>query len=153
MDTTLLEIHEIVGPGYKPLADYGTWRVAMLRFIDDLTPSLIEYSQRHNETDEVFVLLAGQGVLFIGEGDAQVEKLTPLVMEPLKLYNVKQGVWHNIVLSHDASVLLVENRDTGTANSDDVLLSAEQRKLIVETAARELPAWWGGALASSGPIT
>lgn len=142
MDENRLEIHEFTGIGYQPLSDYGAWRVARLCFIDDLTPRLIENSQRHNETDEVFVLLAGQGVLFIGEGDTQVEKLSPLVMEPLKLYNVKRGVWHNIVLSRDASVLLVENRDTGTANSEDAPLSAALRQLIVETAARELPTWW-----------
>lgn len=142
MDEKLLEIREFTGIGYKPLIDYGTWRVAILRYIDELIPERIERVERHNETDEVFVLLAGQAVLFLGEGDPKVVALHPQVMEPGKMYNVKRGAWHTNVLSRDASILLVENRDTGTGNSDYAPLNAELRKFIVETAARELPTWW-----------
>ena len=142
MDEKLLEIREFTGIGYKPLIDYGTWRVAILRYIDELIPERIERVERHNETDEVFVLLAGQAVLFLGEGDPEVVALHPQVMEPMKMYNVKRGAWHAHVLSRDASILLVENRDTGAGNSTSVPLSAELRKFIVETAARELPLWW-----------
>ena len=142
MDEKLLEIHEFTGIGYKPLVDFGTWRVAMLRYIDELIPDRIERVERHNETDEVFVLLAGQAVLFIGEGADKLKALHPLLMEPLKQYNVKRGVWHAVVLSRDASVLLVENCDTGRANSDYTPLNNEFSRLIVETAARELPADW-----------
>ena len=139
---TLLEIREFKGIGYKPLIDFGTWRVAVLRYIDELIPAEIARVERHNETDEVFVLLAGQAILFMGEGDPDVTALHPLVMEPEKFYNVKRGAWHCVVLSGDASILLVENRDTGTANTDYAPLNADLRQLIVETSARELPAWW-----------
>ena len=142
MDEKLLEIREFTGIGYKPLIDYGTWRVAILRYIDELIPERIERVERHNETDEVFVLLAGQAVLFLGEGDPEVVALHPQVMEPMKMYNVKRGAWHTNVLSRDASILLVENCDTGAGNSTYVPLSAELRKFVVETAARELPLWW-----------
>jgi ureidoglycolate hydrolase len=142
MDENLLEIREFTGLGYQPLIDFGTWRVAILRYIDELIPARIEYLERHNETDEVFVLLEGQVVLFIGEGGEQVEKLHPQVMEPKKMYNVKRGVWHCSVLSRNASILLVENCNTTRANSDYILLTADQRQLIVETARREQPAWW-----------
>jgi ureidoglycolate hydrolase len=142
MNEKLLEICEFTGIGYKPLIDYGTWRVAILRYIDELIPERIERLERHNETDEVFVLLAGQAVLFMGEGDPEVTALHPQVMEPAKMYNVKRGAWHAAVLSRDASILLVENRDTGTANTDYAPLNADLRQLIVETAAREQPDWW-----------
>jgi ureidoglycolate hydrolase len=143
MDENLLEIREFTGLGYKPLIDFGAWRVAILRYIDELIPAQIERMERHNETDEVFVLLEGQAVLFLGEGDERIEKLHPQVMEPKKMYNVKRAVWHCAVLSRDASILLVENCDTGTANSDYVALTAEQRLLIVKTARCEQPMWWG----------
>jgi hypothetical protein len=142
MDEKLLEIREYTGIGYKPLVDYGTWRVAILRYIDELIPERIAQVERHNETDEVFVLLAGQAILFMGEGDPEVVKLQPQVMEAGKMYNVKRGAWHTNVLSRDASILLVENCDTGTANSDYAPLNAELRQLIVATAAREQPDWW-----------
>lgn len=142
MDENLLEIHEYKGIGYRPLIDFGTWRVAMLRFIDELIPDRIERVERHNETDEVFVLLAGQALLFIGQGPATLETLQALVMQPLKQYNVKRSAWHVAVLSRDASILLVENRDTSTTNTDYTPLSAEFRRQIIETAAREQPADW-----------
>ena len=143
MNENMLEIHEFNGEGYKPLIDYGAWRVAILRYIDELIPDRIERIERHNETDEVFVLLFGQAVLFIGEGESEIEKLHPVVMELGKMYNVKRSAWHVAVLSHDASILLVENRDTSIENTDYALLSAELRTLLVETSRREQPQWWG----------
>ena len=61
-------------------------------------------------------------------------------MQPGKLYNVKRGVWHNSTLSPDASVLIVENVDTTSANSPHIALSPEQRKLIVNLAKSTSPA-------------
>ncbi len=149
MDEKLLEIREYTDIGYKPLVDYGAWRVAILNYIDELIPERIERLERHNETDEVFVLWAGQAVLFMGDSksdrtgsDSEVVALHALVMEPMKLYNVKRGAWHAVVLSRDASILLVENRDTSTANTDYAPLNPELRKMLVETSAREMPAWW-----------
>jgi hypothetical protein len=59
------------------------------------------------------------------------------------MYNVKRAAWHCAVLSRDASILLVENCDTGTANSDYWTLTPEMRQQIVETACKEQPEWWG----------
>ena len=90
------------------------------------------------------MLLFGKAVLFIGEGEDKVEALHIQVMEPGKMYNVKRRVWHAVVLSGDASILLVENCDTGKENSDYYQLTSEMRQLIIETARREQPEWWGG---------
>ncbi|MBN2388470.1 MAG: hypothetical protein JXB85_15745 [Anaerolineales bacterium] len=142
MDENLLAILEYTGEGYRPLVDFGTWRVAILRYIDELKPDEITFMERHLETDEVFVLLAGQAVLFIGGNGARVEAITPQVLEAGKLYNVKKDVWHTIILSRDATILLVENRDTGRGNSGYFTLAAGQRAFLVETARREQPGWW-----------
>ena len=65
---TLLEIRSYTGEGYLPLIDFGAWRVAILRYIDELLPERLTHMQRHDETDEVFVLLAGRCILYLGEG-------------------------------------------------------------------------------------
>jgi mannose-6-phosphate isomerase-like protein (cupin superfamily) len=137
MDEKLLEIREFTGPGYQPVIDFGVWRVAILNYLDEIHPERIDTVERHNETDEVFVILKGQGILFLGEGGARVEKIHPQVMEPGKVYNVKRSVWHTVVLSRDGSVLIVENRNTSRENSNYSSLDPEQRGLIVETARRE----------------
>ena len=138
MDDTLLEIHSYDGNGYKPLIDFAEWRVAILRYLDDIQPDRIDSMERHTETDEVFVLLHGRGVLIMGGNRAQVDGIHPQAMESGKLYNIKRHAWHTILLSRDASVLLVENRDTGRHNSEYFTLSAQQRSQIMELAKREL---------------
>jgi hypothetical protein len=134
MDKRFLEILDYVGEGYKPLVDYGDWRVAMLRYIDDLQPDLIDKMERHTGTDEVFVLIHGLGVLLVGGIGTHLDGIYPQVMEFGKIYNVKRNVWHTILLSHDASILLVENQNTSRLNSEYTSLTDEQRQSILEQA-------------------
>jgi ureidoglycolate hydrolase len=129
---TLIEVREHNSADYKPLIDYQSWRVALMNYTSDLTPDKINRMQKHTETDEVFVLMAGHCILFIGEGEEAVTKVHAVNMEPYKLYNVKRGVWHSHTFSEDARVLIVENRDTVESNSPFVGLSAEQQKEVVE---------------------
>lgn len=137
MDEILLEIQNYDGEGYKPLIDYGEWRVVILRYLDALQPDRIDSMERHTETDEVFVLLHGRGVLIIGGNDDQVDSVQPQAMELGELYNVKRNAWHTILLSHDASVLIVENNDTGDHNTEFNDLTSDHRQLILEIAQRE----------------
>jgi hypothetical protein len=132
IDERLLEIRSHDGLGYQPLVDYDKWRVAILRYFDELLPERIFAMQRHNETDEVFVLLEGRCILFIGEGNDTITTITAVDMVPRKLYNVKRGVWHNHTLNNEASVLIVENRDTTVQNSPKMLLNDDQRRRIVD---------------------
>ena len=39
-------------------------------------------------------------------------------MEIGKVYNIRKAVWHNILVSEDAKVLVVENTDTVAENSE-----------------------------------
>jgi len=130
-DENLLEIREYTGQGYRPIIDFGAWRVAILRYHPELEPQAINTMQRHDETDEVFVLLAGRCILFIGEGGDEIDAIHAVDMQPLKAYNVKKRAWHTHTLSHDAMVLIVENQDTGAANSPTQSLTPEQCAEIV----------------------
>ncbi|MEZ0396335.1 MAG: hypothetical protein ABWK53_07920 [Anaerolineales bacterium] len=142
MNNQVVEVLEYDGIGYKPLVDYGQWRVAFLRYIDELRPDAIRFMERHVETDEVFVLLEGQAVLFLGGNEATITEMTPLVMKPGRLYNVKRNAWHTVVLSGDATILLVENRNTGRENTEYCDLNPQQRAFLLETAQRQQPEWW-----------
>lgn len=127
----LLEIREYPGEGYKPLVDYEKWRVAMLNDMDEASPEKIKEMEKHNETDEVFVLLNKRAILFLGEGNDDVTKIHAVDMEPFKIYNVKKSVWHTIVMVKGTKVLIVENSDTASHNSSYCKLSEEQRKTII----------------------
>ena len=138
MDASLIEIRSYDGPGYMPLVDFSAWRVAVMRYSDPYHPEKIERVERHVETDEVFVLLAGACILLVGDGESGAERLLPQEMEPLKLYNVRRNVWHTILFSPQASVLIVENRDTGAHNTQFAPLAPRQRSLVRELGTRLL---------------
>jgi len=127
----LIEIKEYSGEGYKTIIDYDTWRVALLKYCEELLPNEIDKMQRHDETDEVFVLLQGKCILFLADGEDKVGKIIAEDMQPLKIYNIKKSVWHSHTLSKDAVVLIVENVDTTIKNSPEIGLNKnEQNKLI-----------------------
>jgi ureidoglycolate hydrolase len=130
MQDQLLAIREYQGEGYQPLIDFGSWRVAILRWGPGARPKEIEFMERHTQTDEVFVLLAGWAMLLIGGNRSQVEEIEAEIMASGKLYNVKQNTWHTALLSRDAVLLIVENCDTGVANSEFFKLDAIQRRVI-----------------------
>src|ERR1700690_715134 len=137
MDKSLLEIQDYDGIGFKPLIFFGGWRVAILRYLDDLQPDRIDSMERHTETDEVFVLLRGRGTLILGGNKIKCEGALSQTMEIGRIYNVKRLAWHTVLLSRDASVLLVENHDTDEHNSEYDELSAEQKGQIMVTARQE----------------
>ena len=141
MNSDLVKILEFNGEGYKPLVDFGTWRVAFLRYIDELIPENIHRLERHVETDEVFVLLAGEAILFFGEGENEIEAITSLKMKPVKLYNVRKNAWHCCVLSRDATILLVENNDTGKENTDYIALEPSLKEQLVEISGMTIKDW------------
>jgi hypothetical protein len=134
--SSLLEVHEFHGQGYQPLINSTAWRVSLLNFTPSLLPDQIVRFQRHNETDEVFVLLQGRCILFLGQGVSTVTRIFAQDMIPLTLYNIKKGIWHSHALSPDAKLLIVENADTSPVNSPRLQLSLEQQEEIRELARR-----------------
>lgn len=132
MDERLLQIRDYQGEGFQPLVHFGAWRVAILRSREDTRAAGITKLERHMQTDEVFVLMAGQAVLLIAGDGQNLDTILAEPMAPGKLYNVRQAVWHGVLLSRDASILIVENRDTAVENSQYSALSPVQRALILD---------------------
>ena len=112
-----LDIIEYAGEGYLRLVNNGKWTLATLNWAPRFEESNITDLERHHLTDEVFVLLQGKATLLIGEKAERVE------MEPLKYYNIRAGIWHNIFVSKDARVLIGESSNTSKDNTDYLSLS------------------------------
>ncbi len=128
----LIEIEEYTADGYQPLINYEEWRVAILNYCAELLPENIAKMQKHNQTDEVFVLLEGECILLLAEGEEEIKEIYAQEMEPLKVYNIKRSVWHSHTLSEDAVVLIIENDDTCLANSPEQELSIKQQEKLVQ---------------------
>ena len=127
-----LEVSSFNGEGYLPLIDFESWRVAELRYIDELEPDRIDNMQKHNETDEIFVVLEGDFTLFLGGNVNEIGEIEAIKLEPLKLYNVKKGTFHTHTPEKNCTCLIVENKNTTDDNSPKIKITKEQSNKIVE---------------------
>ena len=118
--------------GYKTLVSYEGWRVAFMNDGPRTTIDGLSYFQKHDESDEVFVLLKGRCVLLMADfGDAP-GKITAVDMKPHTMYNVKKGAWHTHYFAPDTQVLIVENANTDNSNSPCSNLTDSQKQIIAE---------------------
>lgn len=125
-----MEIANFPKQGYEPLVDFEEWRVAVLDFCDDVRVESIHSMQKHNLTDEVFVLVSGRCTLFLAGNGERPDRIEAQVLEKGKVYNVKKGFWHNHILDEQGAVLIVENRNTCDSNSPICLLTEEEIEIF-----------------------
>ena len=94
--------------GFKVMIESGEWKVGMLHYSERF--SRLGEMERHLLTDEVFVLVSGKATLYT---DSEAVE-----MEQGSVYTVPVGVWHHIVVSIDANVMVVESRSTSIENTE-----------------------------------
>ncbi len=128
-----LQVYEWNAEGYQPLVFHHDWMVALLNWEPAFDLDKLGEIERHNETDEVFVLQKGHALLItIDEQGMQLADMTPGV-----LYNVRQGVWHGLLATRDARWVIVETRDTHLHDCEFRTLRPEEQDLV----RAGLPAW------------
>ena len=118
--------------GYKSLVFFENWRVAFMNDSPKTTLEGLSYFQKHDETDEVFVLLEGRCVLLMAGFGENPGEISAVDMEPGSMYNVKKGAWHTHYFAPNTKVVIVENADTALENSPISNITDEQRKIIAE---------------------
>jgi len=122
-----LEIHTWGGTGFQPLVASHEWQVSILNWEPIFDLEKFGEVERHNNTDEVFVLTRGQALLFSSDDkELRVEEMIPGVV-----YNVLKGTWHNLLSTRDASWIIVENQGTDDSNSEYRQLSGNERAQII----------------------
>lgn len=121
-----IEITDFPKTDYEPLVDYQGWRVAVLAYCENTTLEKIKTVQKHNETDEVFVLIRGNCTLITAGNGETPGEISTEKMEPYKTYNMKKGYWHNHILDEEGIVVIVENQDTSDDNSPILPLNEVQ---------------------------
>lgn len=86
----------------------------------------IDMLERHNKTDELFVLVAGACTLISAEETEGDMKFSKVVMEPNKVYNIPATLWHNTITRRDTKMILIEDSNTSMDNSDIYPLKPEE---------------------------
>ena len=102
------------GEDFKAIFSSGTWKIGLLRYSKRF--SHLGVLEKHLLTDEVFVLLSGTATLYEKQG----ERLMECELKPNVVYNIPRDTWHHIVVSEDATVMVVENKDTSLENTKRV---------------------------------
>lgn len=110
------------GQGYRPGVSHRDWLVALMNWEPRFDPDKVGQIERHNQTDEVFVLTKGHSILFVLDD----ETIQVFDMEPGIIYNVTSGTWHSVIGTRESSWLIVESNDTSKENSDYRELTAAE---------------------------
>lgn len=112
------------------------WAVAVKNYKPLNKINNINCIERHFKTDELFIPTVGECILIIAEQLNGKFEFEAVRLENGKIYCVKQGVWHNAVMSPDTKVILVEEPDTSLENTESINLDENDvirlRKLVSE---------------------
>ena len=111
----MIEDYTYDGEDFCAVFSSADWKIGLLRSSERF--SHLGQLERHLETDEVFVLLCGSATLYT---DTESKE-----MKPCHVYNIPCGIWHHIVVSEDALVMVAENQNTSKANTEKRAYSLE----------------------------
>jgi mannose-6-phosphate isomerase-like protein (cupin superfamily) len=128
-----VHVYKWEGEGYQPFVTCRDWLVALMNWEPRFDPDNAGQIERHNQTDEVFVLTHGHSILFIVDDDT----VRVFDMEPGVIYNVPRGTWHSVIGTRESSWLIVESNDTSKENSDHRQLTARE----LATLKKQYPDW------------
>jgi hypothetical protein len=126
----LLELGQYFNDGYKPVLDFHGWRVAMLRYADMVDARNLHQVERHRNTNEVFILTAGEADLILCDAGDTPQNAYVLAMKHNVAYNIPDYGWHHVIMSKDAHIILFERTETSAATSDYAKLSSSQLETI-----------------------
>ncbi len=127
-----MEIQEFTygGLGMSRVYENAKWTVGIKNWKPENDSTGINCLERHNETDELFVLLAGSCTLLYANEQNGGLTFGTVPMQPGKVYSIPATLWHNTVTRKDTKLVLIEDSNTGAANSDVLTLSREQMELL-----------------------
>lgn len=95
-----MDVYSYGGEDFARMFSSGGWTASFLKHGPIF--SKVTYLERHMLSDEVFVLMDGGATMYVGE-NAEAHSL-----EKGKVYNIKKGTWHQIEVTPDAQVLVIE---------------------------------------------
>jgi mannose-6-phosphate isomerase-like protein (cupin superfamily) len=128
--------YEFENEGMSRVYENEKWMVGVKNWkpANDITG--IDCLERHNQTDELFVLLSGECVLLFANETESGLKFETINMEPNKVYNIPQSLWHNTITMKDTKLVIIEDSSTSMKNSE-LLPLTEQHILEIQELVKE----------------
>jgi ureidoglycolate hydrolase len=121
-----IQVFEFDGEGMNRVYENEKWLVGIKNWKPSNDITGIDSLERHNQTDELFVLLSGSCVLVYANEENGNLVFKAEKMQPMKVYNIPRSLWHNTITTKDVKLILIEDSSTGMENSDVLNLSKEQ---------------------------
>lgn len=112
----MIEQKQYAGEGLSLVYDEGEWVIGIKNYKAANDISALGTLERHNLTDESFVLLEGSCTLLTY--DEERSSLTFCSMEPNSVYTISRGIWHTTVMRPKTKMILIERSGTSLDNSD-----------------------------------
>ena len=127
-----IENYAFEGEGMQRVFEKEKWTVGIKNWkpANDITG--IDCLERHNKTDELFVLVEGSCTLIYANETESGLELGAVKMEPDKVYNIPATLWHNTVTCKDTKMILIEDSNTSMENSDILALNESQIAKVKE---------------------
>ena len=108
--------------GFEPVFHTPNFKCAFITQSPQYAYGKVKEMKRHNDSDEIFVLLSGSAVLLTREEGSTEYTITPL--EYQTAYNVQQGTWHYLAVSDDALVFVAESGTMKKENTESQYLES-----------------------------
>jgi mannose-6-phosphate isomerase-like protein (cupin superfamily) len=121
-----IESYAFPGEGMQRVYENEKWTVGIKNWKPANDIAGIDMLERHNQTDELFVLIAGACTLVSAEETADGIQFHKVVMEANKVYRIPATLWHNTIMKQDTKMILIEDSATSMDNSDIYKLSAAE---------------------------
>jgi len=123
-------MYEFAQKGMQRVFENEKWMVGIKNWKPENDITGIDRLERHNETDELFVLVAGLCTLVYANETDDGFRFGAVKMEQQKVYNVPAGLWHNTITQKDTKMILIEDSNTSMVNSNTFYLNEEYIKTI-----------------------
>ncbi|MDC3418543.1 cupin [Aquibacillus salsiterrae] len=121
-----IKTYEFNSQGMERVYENEKWLVGIKNWKPENDITGVNCLERHNQTDELFVLLSGGCVLIYANETEKGLKFNAVKMEPMKVYQIPARLWHNTITQKETKMVLVEDSSTSMDNSDILKLSETQ---------------------------
>ena len=122
--------YEFNGEGMHRVFENEKWTVGIKNWKPANDVTGIDCLERHNKTDELFVLVEGHCTLIFANEENGELKFNAVKMEKDRVYNIPATLWHNTITQKDTKMILIEDSNTSMDNSDILNLTEEQIKVV-----------------------
>lgn len=121
-----IAVYEFGGEGMQRVFENEKWTVGIKNWKPANDVTGIDCLERHNKTDELFVLVEGACTLAYANESEKGLEFGVVNMQPNKVYNIPATLWHNTITQKDTKMILIEDSNTSMNNSDILELDEEQ---------------------------